>query len=106
MVDTTTIRHLQAPCNGEGDINTFPGPQTKGKCKHTLLFFRMLQQCGYKLQILWKVHLEYSRKISDVSIENTYNINPDFAYFAGSIMQQEYSIQRKWFGSNHKSRGG
>ena len=48
----------------------------------------MLVKRGYKLQILWKVHWEYSRNISDIRIENAYNIEPDFAYLADCITQQ------------------
>ena len=45
------INRLRAPfksncSNGEGDVNVFPGPYTRQKCKSTLLFKELLKYCG------------------------------------------------------------
>ena len=51
LIETTSITRLDAPfksncSNGEGEVNIFPGPYTREKCRETLRFFRLLKLCG------------------------------------------------------------
>ena len=51
VTETTSITRLGAPfksncSNGEDEVNVFPGPYTRDKCRDTLKLFSMLKRCG------------------------------------------------------------
>ena len=51
IIEVTSMTRLQSPfksncSNEEHGINIFPGPYTRNKCIDTLLFYKILAECG------------------------------------------------------------
>ena len=51
ITNVKTINRLSFPfqsncSNGENGLNVFPPPYTRDKCKHTLFFYKLLENCG------------------------------------------------------------